>query len=655
MKKIIAVLLSVCLMAGAACASAGCKHNHDFEDGWTSDGAGKHYHKAKCEHTEEKGGEENCDLDNADRVCLKCGYHAHSFEDGWTSDGAGKHYHKAECGHTDVKSGEENCVLNADYVCTKCGYEDNWLNYADSGLITNLSADGYVRGNIGDFSVYEGTAAYRVVTNAEEFGKAIADAKWHYTTTWNGEDKPITQSPAEGYTEENFKGTVHVIEIANDLELGYNKLSAAAKATGSFEDIIRNQATTRSSMATEYGMTHVKVENINDLLIFSKNGSKITHAGFKVNSCNNVAVRNLKFDEMWEWEDAASTSSNLKIGDYDTQKWSYFKINFCGYVWIDHCTFGKSFDGLIDYANPNYLATEAMANVNRAPYGLTGEKGVHLSWCNFESGSDDQNGYIYKMMREIEDDYLATLTNPTACKYQYYKALRDRGITFEQILYGMAMPQKKAFLCGDSGDNDKDYQYNLELRISFANCYFKNIKDRIPKLRGGNGYMYNCYVDSLQCHEYESALSNAQTYVSAANKNWKAATVSQCLLCSNGGSLKAENCIFLGIKSLIKNNDSGVSGDKLKAYYQIVNCRYQESATSTVIEGSSSDTPNKFTATGSLYTEGFSWRTPDGNQPFTPAVVELDALKDYLDNKWYGVGGGRDFKNSWLKSDYSKA
>ena len=52
-------------------------------------------------------------------------------------------------------------------------------------LQANLSADGYVKGKISDFSVYEGTDAYRKVTTADELLQAIVDAKYHYKNVWD--------------------------------------------------------------------------------------------------------------------------------------------------------------------------------------------------------------------------------------------------------------------------------------------------------------------------------------------------------------------------------------------------------------------------------------------------------------------------------------
>ena len=108
--------------------------------------------------------------------------------------------------------------------------------FAGCGDWQNPVDEGYVKGKIGDFSVYEGTSAYRKVETAEELLTAIKDAKYHYTNVWDEETKTYTQQPAEGYTQDNFEGTVHVIEIANDIDLGYFNLSDEAKASGVVKD-----------------------------------------------------------------------------------------------------------------------------------------------------------------------------------------------------------------------------------------------------------------------------------------------------------------------------------------------------------------------------------------------------------------------------------
>ena len=348
-----------------------------------------------------------------------------------------------------------------------------------------------------------------------------------------------------------------------------------------------------------------------------------------------MVFRNLEFDEMWQWEDAPTKDAGA-IGDYDWFGWAYFKIAFCGYVWIDHCTFGKSYDGQIDYSNPVYNANAGTAF--RAPYGADGSNGLHISWCNFNAGSDDKDGYLYKMMEKIEQNY-----QDGGEDYLYYNALRKGGATFEDILYGIAIPQKKGFLCGDDAkQTDADYEYNYNLQVSFANCKFINLEDRLPKLRGGNAYMYNCVVDSSQYYAYRTKLRslNAASLVSAINSKWKCGLVSQGIVCGSGGSIKAENCIFRGIDTLLKNNDSKATGEYVKGGYQLINCSYQKGENDEVYMGSSSEEGAKFTnsSTSTLTTALFKWHTKDENAPFTVEAFNLSDLEKILSNKDYGAG-----------------
>ena len=404
---------------------------------------------------------------------------------------------------------------------------------------------------------------------------------------------------------------------------------------------------TMSSMYKENGISQISIERTNDLLIFSKNGSKLTHGGFKINYCNNIAVRNLEMDEIWQWEDTSKTNV-VKVGDYDSYGWAYFKIGFSNNIWIDHMTFGKSFDGQIDVSNQYFSTT---GTYQYAPYGADKNAFVHISWCKFIAGSDNKDGYLYKMMQEIENDYLNGGKN-----YLYYNKLRDEGISFEDILYGIAIPQKKAFLDGDSGN---EYKYNLNLNISIANCYFKNIEDRIPKVRGGNAYMYNTIIDNFQYIMYRNNLKsrNVQSLVQQVNSSWKCGLVSQGIVCGNGGSVMSENCIFRGIASLLKNNDSEYKNNSnypnatYDGGYRIINSTYQLTKDSNVITNSKNmpnETPSK------LKEENFKWNTLDGNKPFDPVLLGLEVLENELLKSKYMAGTINNIGLDLLKVSYSR-
>ena len=441
--------------------------------------------------------------------------------------------------------------------------------------VDNFSYGGVISSMLPNFKEYENTDSYVKVSTVDELIWAIKNAKLDYETTWDDEINYYTQKL-------NKDSKVKVIEILNDLDLGYNKLSATALSSGIVENFSKSQQTKidndtlgilMSDMVKESGISQIKIEGISDLLIYSKNGAKLTHGGFKLTSDNNLVIRNLEFDELWQWEDSSLESPGYVIGDYDVFGWAYFKIAFCGAIWIDHCTFGKSYDGQIDVSNPDYVTNiykydsegKVVIDKNgnksrdkytftRAPYGANGLCEVHISNCNFNSGSDDENGYLYKMMEKIEESY-----QNGENKYLYYKTLRDNyNLSFEEILYGLAIPQKKGFLCGDREDLES---YNEKLYVSFGNCYFKNIEDRLPKVRGGFAYIYNSIIDSKTYQDYREIIkTKGAKSINTINSKYKCALVSQGLVCGTNGDTLFDNVIIKGVEAVVKNNDSGTFG-----------------------------------------------------------------------------------------------
>lgn len=554
------------------------------------------------------------------------------------------------CNNTSSSSSSSSTSSLNSVSSSSSSIELDFMQKLPENSRENLSVQGYAKQGIGDFSEYIDTPSYVTVSNEDEFINALHNARYEYETIWDEDTSSYTQNLIK-------EGTVHVIEITRDLNLGYYKLSNEAKSKTQVVSDYANKYNSLkeylffSSMFLENGISQIKIERTSNLMIYSKTGAKITHAGFKLTSCDNIVFRNLEFDEIWQWEDGISVEAS-KVGDYDWFGWTYFKIDFCGFIWFDHCKFGKSYDGQIDYANANYHSTKSTSF--RAPYGAKGNKGISITWCDFAGGNDDEDGYLFKMMNQLEQEYL-----DGTIKALYYKALRDKGVTFEEILYGLAIPQKKGFLIGDDQDykedNHAEYDYNLELNVTFANTRFTNLEDRLPKIRGGNVYMHNCIVDSSKYYEYRKKLYSlgVASIVRAVNSSWKCALVTQGIVCGQGGSVKAENCIFLGIKYLLKNNDSGSPAPYSYGGYELVNCRYVCDSIDYI--GSSNDEKAKFTnsSKSTLSTAYFKWNTLDSIKPYTPPLlIELEDLENTLKNDDYGVGPRESMKDYWLIFNY---
>ncbi|MFQ9985040.1 MAG: hypothetical protein ACLRVS_04185 [Lachnospiraceae bacterium] len=79
------------------------------------------------------------------------------------------------------------------------------------------------------------------------------------------------------------------------------------------------------------------------MTIFSQAGNTVKYAEWKLQgTSSDIVIRNLKFDEMWNWSEAASTK---ELG------WTLLKLNGVKGVWIDHCTFTLGSDGNVDSEN----------------------------------------------------------------------------------------------------------------------------------------------------------------------------------------------------------------------------------------------------------------------------------------------------------------
>lgn len=539
---------------------------------------------------------------------------------------------------------------------------------------------------LGDYKQYENTSAYRKVSSAEEFLEVLYDAKYTYTTTstgllksegydtissstvrqnesqwkkwvtrgiylkdgddyvripsntaWNPDDtvytneltyyKDIDTSRVTFEQELTKEGKVKVIELTCDLDLGYNLIKDLGASSSTFMNWDKNHALEDS---TKYykdpdikasGISQIKVENMTDLLIYSKNGAKITHAGFNVLSCKDVSFRNLEMDEIWMWEDSTTTDLT-KIGDYDAAPWAYFKISHSENVWIDHCTFGKSFDGQIDFANPVYDSYETLS---RAPYGGTGANGLKVTYCDFKAGSDDPDGYLYKMMEKIEQEYqvyAADKTNYVASEKtcRYYFNLRDSGKSFTTIMNVYAIPQKKAFLWCDSGDK---YAYNKYMVAILANCTIKNIETRLPKVRGGMAYVYNVLVDNTEYFK--------------ANKY---GNVSEGILSGLDASIYLESVEYKGIKNYLKNNDSTPDAGKgyptVNGGYMIKNSVLGTIVGSTDKENNTDPFLSVNSTTSKLSIGNFAFKVNGEKTDLTEPPFEIDAYKLVEDGEQVG-------------------
>lgn len=395
-----------------------------------------------------------------------------------------------------------------------------------------------------------------------------------------------------------------VIEVTNDLDLGFISVSNKTTKTYSFfKNYLKNKTNFVHPTLVETGVSQIELSWFNGLTIFSKNGNTIKHAGFKITRSNDVVFRNLKFDELWQWEDSETALSG--ISDYDMQSWSYFKIGFSKNIWFDHLTFGKAYDALADLEN--------------APEDGVSSGSLTISNSRFEAGFINNESFYKTQMEYLEDQYQKNTLN-----LLYYKKLRDAGITYKEI-YDFFISQKKGFMIGGGGNdkNSPEYIANKRLAITIYNTYFKSLQDRLPRIRGGNAHIYNVYSDSSLL---EIAIKNltSNPNFSQAVLGAKLALVNQAIIHTNEGAVLAENSIFEGVNTLYKDQ-GGIPGR-----YKITNSIHIKNNNSNTINTSSTD----FYLSNNL-----------SEIPYQYQLIELTNLKEYLiSNTGLGVK-----QIDWLK------
>ena len=509
--------------------------------------------------------------------------------------------------------------------------------------------------NVSDRTQYLGTDYYRTVSDESAFVNAIADAA---------------------------SGKVKVIEITEDLDLGWNMLDEEVQSLSCINkyDQEPHYGFTNPTLM-ETGVSQLTISNTKGLTIFSTKGVSVKHAEWKLQgTSSDIVIRNLSFDEMWQWDEAADRLNISK-----ETGWTFIKINGAKNVWIDHCSFSLAGDGNVDSEN--------------------GAEGMTLSWCSFGLPTDytpDKNGMIYKTITYMEQCY----QNGSLKADGRYTLLRDAGATPEEIMAYTA----EHFKLNLNGAGDKDFMDgvsggvtqqdgNQRLRITHAYNQYTNIGCRIPFIRQGIGHLFNCYIDDWDHMELHYSKDYFQQYGMY--------DLSQCVYARNGATVGADTCVYYGADeplagSEYQSDDWTTSYETMTDEWKhrlsntrnrslIVNSRVSKVGTDEVYEGSSWDNngDNLFTNGAPLNpshcyiwrnkstigAENWSWtsviegvenmtknRPSDDPFNFIPTYEDLPysykivALDDVeLVVKSYGGAGVLDMTaEEWLSTEYAE-
>jgi pectate lyase len=392
---------------------------------------------------------------------------------------------------------------------------------------------GFARTTTGGGIIPETDPAYRKVFTALDLANAIQSAN-------------------------KTAGSVKVIEIMNSLDLGWNEVGAAVQNLASTP--FRSHATPKlHPRLLTTGVSLIDIKSKSGLTIFSANGASIRHACFNIKSTANIIVRNLKFDELWEWDESSK-------GKYDGNDWDFITLGNAGTVsniWVDHCTFTKSYDGNADIKGGSYAIT--------------------FSWCKYvgDDGAANSNSWVRQQISALE-------SNKTS--YAMYNFLRTKGFSVEDIVTIM-QGQTKTHLIGA---NDLAAE-NAQHTVTFHHNLFINPWDRLPRLRAGQVHNYNICVDdtlALAARRLRDQKANA---MSAADRNTLNNTYSfrpflNGSISTESGTVLVEKSVYKDCLTPLRNNQTDPSDPVYTGKIKALDTIYQFD--STVVRGNSTDPGN---------------------------------------------------------------
>ncbi|MGA2242985.1 MAG: immunoglobulin domain-containing protein [Verrucomicrobiota bacterium] len=443
---------------------------------------------------------------------------------------------------------------------------------------------GFGQAATGGGVIPETNSVYRKVTNSLDLANALLSA---YQTA----------------------GSVKVIEITTNLDLGWNEIDPAVKGLPSTPFRVHTAPLLHPRLLVT-GVSKIDIRPLSGLTIFSANGATIRHATFNLKSAGNIIVRNLKFDEMWEWDEATT-------GAYDNNNWDFIDISSgVSNIWVDHCTFTKAYDGVID--------TQA------------GSTNMTISWCKFagDDGATNPNSFVWQQINWLEAA-LPTGTN------KMYNAIRTAGCSTTNIVT-IIQGHDKTSIAGGGTD-----PANLTMSMTYHHDWFNNCWDRVvPRLRGGNVHDYNIYVDDTLLQAAKN-LRSQFTISSAYSFN----PPMNGAISTEGGAILVEKSVYIDCQYPLRNNQTDPSDAFYTGKIKAIDTIYQMN--STVIRGDSTDPGNPMGPSQATIIP-FSWNWGGDQLPYTYTPDDPAQLQAIITSPTGGAGSGvlNWDKTNWLMTVY---
>jgi pectate lyase len=416
-------------------------------------------------------------------------------------------------------------------------------------------------------------------------------------------------------------GAVKVIEITADLDLGWNEIDAATRALASTPIRCHTPPKLHPTLIAS-GVSLLDIAAKSGLTVFSTHGTKIKHVTLNIKKTSNIIIRNLKFDEMWEWDETTK-------GDYDSNDWDFMVMSNGGAVsnvWIDHCTFTKAYDGIADIKK--------------------GTQHVTFSWCRYvgDDGATNPKSHVRLQIAALEADRNV---------HRFYDFLRTHGFSEDDIVR-ISQGHDKGHLMGATGKAPE----NSLLSATFHHQWFQNVWDRcVPRLRGGQVHNYNILVDdstALAARRLRDTRVRAMGPAerTSLNETYNFNPFLNGSVSTEGGAILVERSIYQDCLWPLRNNQADINDPtltgKIKAT-DTIHVMHDADGKATTIRGDSTDAGNPLGPFQAAVIP-FSWNTTGGERPYPAPPMDDPADLPRILAAGAGAGVLHWPKENWLKT-----
>lgn len=295
---------------------------------------------------------------------------------------------------------------------------------------------------------------------------------------------------------------IKIIDIKNDLDLGYNIL--VQQGIEGKEIITKHNEPKTHPKLMQTGVSKLNLKEKDGLILTSTNGSKLLHTNIVIENSKNIKINNLEFAELWEWDEETQ-------GEYDVQDWDYITIRNSENICVSNSEFSKAYDGITD---------------------IKGSKNVTIENCKLNE-IDIENSFYEEQFNYLQNNKE---------QFPIYKFLKEDILLSYNEIKELFSHQFKGYTI-DSLDGIKCQN------IIIHNCLFLNLKTRIPRIREGTAFIYNVYVDSRKINEIMENLLKNGTFEKIRQKYNKIVSLnSYGVIATENAFVVTKNTIFEGAK-----------------------------------------------------------------------------------------------------------